>query len=54
MKDCSFRFQYPVEIPGVSMTSFMRAAVNEKRKYEGKEPLSAGDFLKLIRVKSAR
>lgn len=44
-------FQYPVEIPGVSMTNFMRTAINEKRKYEGKEPLSAGDFLKLMREK---
>lgn len=44
-------FQYPVEIPGVSMTNFLRAAINEKRKYEGKEPLSAGDFLKLMREK---
>lgn len=44
-------FQYPVEIPGVSMTNFMRAAINEKRKYEGKEPLSASDFLKLMREK---
>ena len=44
-------FQYPVEIPGVSMTNFMRAAINEKRKYEGKESLSAGDFLKLMREK---
>lgn len=44
-------FQYPVEIPGVSMTNFMRAAINGKRKYEGKEPLSAGDFLKLMREK---
>lgn len=44
-------FQYPVEIPGVSMTNFMRAAINEKRKYEGKEPLSAGDFIKLSREK---
>ena len=44
-------FQYPVEIPGVSMTNFMRATINEKRKYEGKEPLSAGDFLKLMREK---
>ena len=44
-------FQYPVEIPGVSMTNFMRAAINEKRKYEGLEPLSAGDFLKLMREK---
>ena len=33
------------------MTNFMRAAINEKRKYEGKEPLSAGDFLKLMREK---
>ncbi|MDE6352588.1 MAG: ATP-binding cassette domain-containing protein, partial [Muribaculaceae bacterium] len=39
-------FQYPVEIPGVSMVNFMRAAVNAKRKYFGEEPLSAGDFLK--------
>lgn len=44
-------FQYPVEIPGVSMTNFMRAAINEKRKYEGKEPLNAADFLKLMREK---
>ena len=46
-------FQYPVEIPGVSMTNFMRAAINEKRKYEGKEPLNAADFLKLMREKRA-
>lgn len=44
-------FQYPVEIPGVSMTNFMRVAINEKRKYQGLEPLSAGDFLKLMREK---
>ena len=44
-------FQYPVEIPGVSMVNFMRTAVNEKRKYEGKEPLSASAFLKLMRDK---
>lgn len=44
-------FQYPVEIPGVSMTNFMRAAINEKLKYEGKEPLNAGEFLKLMREK---
>ena len=44
-------FQYPVEIPGVSMTNFMKAAVNAKRKYEGKEPLKAADFLKLMREK---
>lgn len=44
-------FQYPVEIPGVSMVNFMRAAVNEKRKYLNEEPLSATDFLKLMREK---
>ena len=44
-------FQYPVEIPGVSMNNFMRAAINEKRKYEGKEPLNAADFLKMMREK---
>jgi Fe-S cluster assembly ATP-binding protein len=44
-------FQYPVEIPGVSMTNFMRAAINAKREYEGKEPLNAGDFIKLMREK---
>jgi len=46
-------FQYPVEIPGVSMVNFMRTAVNEHRKYRGEEPLSAGDFLKLMREKQA-
>ena len=44
-------FQYPVEIPGVSMTNFMRAAINEKRKYQGLEPMNAADFLKLMREK---
>jgi len=44
-------FQYPVEIPGVSMVNFMRTAVNEKRKYEGKAPLSATEFLRLMREK---
>jgi Fe-S cluster assembly ATP-binding protein len=44
-------FQAPTEIPGVSMTNFMRAAVNARRKAQGKEPLSAGDFLKLMREK---
>ena len=44
-------FQYPVEIPGVSMVNFMRTAINEQRKYKGKEPLSAADFLKLMREK---
>lgn len=46
-------FQYPVEIPGVSMVNFMRAALNAKRKYFGEAPLSAGDFLKLMRQKRA-
>ncbi len=44
-------FQYPVEIPGVSMVNFMRSAVNEKRKYQGLEPLSSSDFLKMMREK---
>jgi Fe-S cluster assembly ATP-binding protein len=46
-------FQYPVEIPGVSMVNFMRAAVNEHRKYNNLEPVSATDFLKLMREKRA-
>lgn len=46
-------FQYPVEIPGVSMTNFMKAAVNAKRKYQGLEPLKAADFMKLMREKRA-
>jgi Fe-S cluster assembly ATP-binding protein len=46
-------FQYPVEIPGVSMVNFMRAAVNEQRKYKGLEPLPAAEFLKLMREKRA-
>lgn len=44
-------FQYPVEIPGVSMVNFMRAALNEKRKYKGEPPISATDFLRLMREK---
>lgn len=44
-------FQQPVEIPGVSMVNFMRAAVNAKRKYHGQEPMTAGDFLKMMREK---
>jgi Fe-S cluster assembly ATP-binding protein len=46
-------FQYPIEIPGVSMVQFMKTAVNEKRKYEGKEPIPSGDFLKMMREKMA-
>ena len=45
-------FQYPVEIPGVSTTNFMKAAVNAKRKHHGLEPLDAKDFLKLMNEKS--
>ena len=41
-------FQYPVEIPGVSMTNFLRAAVNERRKYRGEPEMKAGDFLRLM------
>ena len=44
-------FQYPVEIPGVSMVNFMRAAVNEQRKYNHLPALSASEFLKLMREK---
>lgn len=44
-------FQAPIEIPGVSMTNFMRAALNAKRKYFGQDPLPAADFLKLLREK---
>ena len=46
-------FQYPVEIPGVSMVNFMRAALNAKRKYFGEQPMSAADFLKMMRQKRA-
>ena len=44
-------FQYPVEIPGVSMTNFMKAAINEKRRAQGLEPISAAELLKLMREK---
>ena len=44
-------FQYPVEIPGVSMVNFMRAAINEQRKYRGQEPIAATDFLRMMREK---
>ena len=46
-------FQYPVEIPGVSMVNFMRAAVNERRKAQGLEPMNATEFLKLMKEKRA-
>ncbi|MRR20241.1 Fe-S cluster assembly ATPase SufC [bacterium] len=44
-------FQYPIEIPGVSMVNFMKTAINEQRKHRGLEPLSASDFLRLMREK---
>ena len=46
-------FQYPVEIPGVTMANFMKLAVNEQRKYRGEEPLTAAQYLKMMREKSA-
>ncbi|MDD4554811.1 MAG: Fe-S cluster assembly ATPase SufC [Bacteroidales bacterium] len=44
-------FQYPVEIPGVSITNFMRTAVNELRKHRGLDPLPGGDFIRLMEEK---
>ncbi len=46
-------FQYPVEIPGVSITNFMKTAVNSHREARGLEPMKAGEFLKLLREKMA-
>lgn len=46
-------FQYPLEIPGVSMANFMKLAVNEQRKHKGFEPLSAAEFLRRMREKSS-
>ena len=46
-------FQYPVEIPGLSITNFIKTAVNEIRKYRGQEPLDAVAFLKLMKEKMA-
>lgn len=46
-----YSFQYPVEIPGVSMVNFMRTAVNEHRKYNEQKPYTASEFLKLMREK---
>lgn len=42
-------FQYPVEISGVSMTNFMRAAVNARRKYNGQEPMNVSEFMQLMK-----
>ncbi len=46
-------FQYPVEIPGVSNINFLRTAINEIREHKGEEPVSAKDFMKMVREKSA-
>ncbi len=46
-------FQYPVEIPGVSMANFLKVAVSEKRKYQGLEPLSAAEFLRMMRERAS-
>jgi len=46
-------FQYPVEIPGVTITNFMKTAINSKRKAQGLDPMKASDFLKLMREKMA-
>lgn len=45
-------FQYPVEIPGVSNVNFLRTAINAKREYKGEEPISAKDFMAMVREKS--
>jgi len=44
-------FQYPVEIPGVSTTNFMRTAINEVRNYRGQDEIEPGDFLKMMKEK---
>ncbi len=44
-------FQYPVEIPGVSITNFMRTAINAQREYRGEQPIAAGEFLKKMEEK---
>lgn len=46
-------FQYPIEIPGVSITNFMKTAINSKLKAQGKEPMKSSDFLKLMKQKMA-
>jgi Fe-S cluster assembly ATP-binding protein len=46
-------FQYPVEIPGVSNVNFMKTAINEQRKFKGLPPITAAEFLKLMREKMA-
>ena len=44
-------FQYPVEIPGVTTTNFMKAAINERRRHQGEEPMKASEFLKIMKGK---
>lgn len=46
-------FQYPIEIPGVSITNFMKTSINEIRKHKGLEPVNAVDFLKMLKEKAA-
>ncbi|MCC7331762.1 MAG: Fe-S cluster assembly ATPase SufC [Flavobacteriales bacterium] len=46
-------FQYPIEIPGVSNINFLKTAINETRAYQGKEPISAKEFLAMVKEKSA-
>lgn len=46
-------FQYPVEIPGVSITNFMKAALNARRKAEGLDEIKPGEYLKLLKEKMA-
>jgi Fe-S cluster assembly ATP-binding protein len=46
-------FQYPVEIPGLTIVNFMKAAINEQRKYKNLPALSSGEFLKMMREKMA-
>lgn len=46
-------FQYPIEIPGVSNINFLRTAINESREHRGEDPLSAKDFMAMVREKSA-
>lgn len=46
-------FQYPIEIPGVSNVNFLRAAINEIREHKGEKPISAKEFMALVREKSA-
>ncbi|MFO8128427.1 MAG: Fe-S cluster assembly ATPase SufC [Bacteroidales bacterium] len=51
LKGIFLGFQYPVEIPGVSITNFLRTAINEHREYNKQPPLSASDFLKNMEEK---